>query len=121
MDVRREDHPTEPPMDAAGSVEAPAPMDVSGEDRLRQLIQLRDTVRVELHRQLDDLLALPAQGQVSLFGGSILDSVVVDVMGGMGFQVSVQTRDPKENGHAEEDPSVTEASLQPKPAIEIVR
>lgn len=100
--------PKAPP--PAGGLQSDSP-----ESKLRRLIMLRDTVRVELHRQLDDLLALPAKDEPGDSGASILDSIVAEVSIGFGVQVSVQTRHPEQSGA---DPA---PSAPPRPPIDIVR
>lgn len=103
-------------------------MAVSGDGRpdpvvqLRQLLKLRDTTRVELHRQLDDLLALPSQNAESAaLDGTILDDIVAEAAQGFAIGVRIHTEHPQAAGRAEEDPSVTAQMATPKPLIEVVR
>lgn len=127
MDVRGEDHSGEAAVDAAAGVERDPAVAVPGPDsgtsRLRQIIALRDAVRVELHRQLDDNLDLQSADpkMIQSLGGTVLDELAIAQMAGLGINLSISTRHPGEEGRAVEDPSVTAAEATPKPLIELVR
>lgn len=122
MDVYPEDAAPEaamapaPALGDAPAVAVPANGRPSAAAALRQLIRLRDHTRVELHRQLDDLLDLPTQDP----DDTVLDEIVREAAQGFGVQVRVHTEHPQKAGQVAEDPSVTAESMKPKSAIHLL-
>lgn len=125
MDVGREDHPPEAAVDALPAVETTPALDVPRNGRpdliaaLQQLIALRDRVRIDMHRYLDDLLGQSAKHGGSDLGTTMLDDIVVEVAQGAGFALNIRTEFPNAPGRAEEDPSVTAESLKPASRIHL--
>lgn len=125
LDVRRETDSPEAALAPDAYVEDPAPLDVPRNGRVPvaafyQLIALRDRVRVDLHRYLDDMLAQPSQLEKAEAGMTLLDDIVGEVTLGAGFSLNIRTEYPNAPGRAEEDPSVTAAEAKPQSLIEIV-